>query len=71
MIAADGKRVFWSHFRVGFYGFKFGDLNGEEFLYKEPALTKLAEISNRLEVRSERRRLTASTGCCAVMTGAN
>lgn len=45
-----GKRVFGTYFRVGFYGTKFGDLDGEEFIYKEPTLTKLPEIFNRLEV---------------------
>ncbi|XP_054707332.1 dedicator of cytokinesis protein 7-like [Uloborus diversus] len=44
-----GKRVFGTYFRVGFYGSKFGDLDGEEFIYKEPYLTKLPEISHRLE----------------------
>ncbi|CAG0881186.1 unnamed protein product [Cyprideis torosa] len=44
-----GKRVFGSYFRVGFYGSKFGDLDGEEFVYREPTLTKLSEISDRLE----------------------
>ncbi|GFS94716.1 dedicator of cytokinesis protein 7 [Nephila pilipes] len=44
-----GKRVFGTYFRVGFYGNKFGDLDGEEFVYKEPYLTKLPEISHRLE----------------------
>ena len=29
--------------------YRFGDLDGEEFVYKEPMLTKLAEIANRLE----------------------
>ena len=46
----EGKRIFGTYFRVGFYGSKFGDLDGEEFIYKEPTLTKLAEISHRLEV---------------------
>lgn len=46
----EGKRVFGTYFRVGFYGSKFGDLDGEEFIYKEPTLTKLPEISHRLEV---------------------
>lgn len=46
----QGKRVFGTYFRVGFYGSKFGDLNGEEFIYKEPTLTKLPEIFSRLEV---------------------
>ncbi|RXG71099.1 Dedicator of cytokinesis protein 7 [Armadillidium vulgare] len=45
----EGKRIFGTYFRVGFYGVKFGDLDGEEFIYKEPTLTKLPEISHRLE----------------------
>uniref|UniRef100_A0A8C5UJ88 Dedicator of cytokinesis 7 n=1 Tax=Malurus cyaneus samueli TaxID=2593467 RepID=A0A8C5UJ88_9PASS len=45
----DGKRMFGTYFRVGFYGTKFGDLDEQEFVYKEPAITKLAEISHRLE----------------------
>ncbi|XP_024887991.1 dedicator of cytokinesis protein 7-like, partial [Temnothorax curvispinosus] len=44
-----GKRVFGTYFRVGFYGARFGDLGGEEFVYKEPTLTKLLEIFSRLE----------------------
>ncbi|KAH9636156.1 hypothetical protein HF086_007108 [Spodoptera exigua] len=44
-----GKRVFGSYFRVSFYGARFGDLDGEEFVYKEHALTKLPEIFSRLE----------------------
>ena len=50
LILQEGKRVFGTYFRVGFYGHKFGDLDGEEFVYKEPAITKLPEISHRLEV---------------------
>ena len=34
---------------MGFYGAKLGDLDGEEFVYKEPHLTKLNEIAHRLE----------------------
>jgi len=44
----QGKRVFGTYFRVGFYGSKFGDLNGDEYIYKEPTLTKLPEIFSRL-----------------------
>lgn len=44
--------MFGTYFRVGFYGSKFGDLDEQEFVYKEPAITKLPEISHRLEVRS-------------------
>jgi len=45
----NGKRVFGTYFRVGFYGSKFGDLDREEFVYKEPSFTKLPEIAHRLE----------------------
>lgn len=50
----DGKRMFGTYFRVGFYGSKFGDLDEQEFVYKEPAITKLAEISHRLEVNTDK-----------------
>lgn len=46
-----GKRVFGTYFRVGFYGSKFGDLDQQEFIYKEPTLTKLPEIFSRLQVK--------------------
>uniref|UniRef100_A0A8C1K9M9 Dedicator of cytokinesis 6 n=1 Tax=Cyprinus carpio TaxID=7962 RepID=A0A8C1K9M9_CYPCA len=44
------QRMFGTYFRVGFYGCRFGDLDEQEFVYKEPSITKLAEISHRLEV---------------------
>ncbi|XP_010898348.2 dedicator of cytokinesis protein 7 isoform X3 [Esox lucius] len=43
------ERMFGTYFRVGFYGSRFGDLDEQEFVYKEPSITKLAEISHRLE----------------------
>uniref|UniRef100_A0A3P8WZM9 Dedicator of cytokinesis 6 n=1 Tax=Cynoglossus semilaevis TaxID=244447 RepID=A0A3P8WZM9_CYNSE len=43
------QRMFGTYFRVGFYGTRFGDLDEQEFVYKEPSITKLAEISHRLE----------------------
>uniref|UniRef100_A0A8C5LQ60 Dedicator of cytokinesis 6 n=1 Tax=Leptobrachium leishanense TaxID=445787 RepID=A0A8C5LQ60_9ANUR len=43
------SRMFGTYFRVGFYGSKFGDLDDQEFVYKEPSITKLAEISHRLQ----------------------
>ncbi len=52
LCSQDGKRMFGTYFRVGFYGSKFGDLDEQEFVYKEPAITKLAEISHRLEVNA-------------------
>jgi hypothetical protein len=41
--------MFGTYFRVGFYGCKFGDLDQQEFIYKEPTLTKLSEIFSRLQ----------------------
>ncbi|KAK2489971.1 hypothetical protein MC885_012071 [Smutsia gigantea] len=49
IISKGYKRMFGTYFRVGFYGSKFGDLDEQEFVYKEPAITKLPEISHRLE----------------------
>ena len=49
IIKLQGKRIFGTYFRVGFYGSKFGDLDGEEYVYKEKALTKLPEITHRIE----------------------
>ncbi|KAK0422808.1 hypothetical protein QR680_007798 [Steinernema hermaphroditum] len=43
------KRCFGTYFRVAFYGSLFGDVDGVEFVYKEPAITKLPEVSHRLE----------------------
>ncbi|VDM18675.1 unnamed protein product [Hydatigera taeniaeformis] len=42
-------RLFSTYFRVGFYGSLFDDQNGKEFIYKEAPLTKLAEITTRLQ----------------------
>ena len=47
----QGKRIFGTYFRVGFYGSRFGDLDGEEYIYKEKVLAKLPEIAHRFEVR--------------------
>uniref|UniRef100_A0A2K6DVE6 Dedicator of cytokinesis 8 n=1 Tax=Macaca nemestrina TaxID=9545 RepID=A0A2K6DVE6_MACNE len=49
IVNKDHKRMFGTYFRVGFFGSKFGDLDEQEFVYKEPAITKLPEISHRLE----------------------
>jgi hypothetical protein len=45
-----GKRIFGTYFRVGFYGQRFGDLDGDEYIYKEKPLAKLPEIAHKLEV---------------------
>uniref|UniRef100_A0A8C5CC66 Dedicator of cytokinesis 8 n=1 Tax=Gadus morhua TaxID=8049 RepID=A0A8C5CC66_GADMO len=49
IIEKGHKRMFGTYFRVGFYGAKFGDLDEREFVYKEPGITHLPEISHRLE----------------------
>ena len=47
----QGKRVLGTYFRVGFYGRRFDDLeDGDEFVYKEPMLTKLPEIACRINI---------------------
>ena len=49
IVKMHGKRIFGTYFRVGFYGSRFGDLDGEEYIYKEKVLAKLSEIALRLE----------------------
>lgn len=49
IIQKGNKRMFGTYFRVGFYGSTFGDLDEREFIYKEPGITHLPEISHRLE----------------------
>ncbi|XP_076270905.1 dedicator of cytokinesis protein Ziz isoform X1 [Rhynchophorus ferrugineus] len=45
-----GKRLLGRYYRVGFYGQSyFEDENGKEYVYKEPKVTSLSEISERLE----------------------
>ena len=45
---SESSRLFGKYYRVGFYGAKFGDLDGKEFVYKEPLLTHLYELKDRL-----------------------
>uniref|UniRef100_A0A4W5LDK5 Dedicator of cytokinesis 6 n=1 Tax=Hucho hucho TaxID=62062 RepID=A0A4W5LDK5_9TELE len=40
------ERMFGTYFRVGFYGCRFGDLDEQEFVYKEPSITKLGDVNN-------------------------
>lgn len=44
-------RFLGSYFRVGFYGLIFGDMDRQEFIYKEAALTRLGEFSLKLQVK--------------------
>jgi len=46
----NGKRLLATYFRVSFFGEKFfGEEDAKEFIYKEPKVTQLSEISQRLE----------------------
>ncbi|CAG9771792.1 unnamed protein product [Ceutorhynchus assimilis] len=45
-----GKRLLGRYYRVGFYGQSyFEEESGKEYVYKEPKVTSLSEISERLE----------------------
>lgn len=45
----EKKRFLGTYFRVGFFGKKFTELDGAEFIYKEPNVTPLSELVLRLE----------------------
>eukprot|EP01114_Cavostelium_apophysatum_P024426 TRINITY_DN955_c0_g1_i4.p1 TRINITY_DN955_c0_g1~~TRINITY_DN955_c0_g1_i4.p1 ORF type:complete len:1235 (+),score=324.88 TRINITY_DN955_c0_g1_i4:2822-6526(+) len=50
LITEKGEmRMLGRHYRVGFYGARFGDLNGKEFIYSEPMSTHLFELKDRLK----------------------
>uniref|UniRef100_A0A0X3PF35 Dedicator of cytokinesis protein 6 n=1 Tax=Schistocephalus solidus TaxID=70667 RepID=A0A0X3PF35_SCHSO len=53
--SAEERRLCSSYFRVGFYGQKFEELNGREFVYKETPLTKLPEVTARLKEYYDKR----------------
>ncbi|XP_031567360.1 dedicator of cytokinesis protein 11-like isoform X3 [Actinia tenebrosa] len=48
-VMASGKRMLGKYFRVAFFGKVFGDDDGKEYIYKEPKVTSLPEISDRLQ----------------------
>ena len=50
LVQRGQHRFLGSYFRVGFYGILFGDLDQQEFIYKEAALTRLGEFSLKLQV---------------------
>uniref|UniRef100_A0A8C6W0M9 Dedicator of cytokinesis 11 n=1 Tax=Nothobranchius furzeri TaxID=105023 RepID=A0A8C6W0M9_NOTFU len=48
-VIQSGRRLLGTYFRVGFYGQAFfEEEDGREYIYKEPKLTGLSEISQRL-----------------------
>eukprot|EP01114_Cavostelium_apophysatum_P003911 TRINITY_DN1404_c0_g1_i1.p1 TRINITY_DN1404_c0_g1~~TRINITY_DN1404_c0_g1_i1.p1 ORF type:complete len:1840 (+),score=629.05 TRINITY_DN1404_c0_g1_i1:76-5595(+) len=42
-------RLLGSYYRIGFYGTNFEELDGKEYIYKEPKITRLGEIQERLK----------------------
>jgi hypothetical protein len=50
-VTDNNKRYLGSYFRVGFYGDAFdAEIRNRQFVYKEPTITSLSEISLRLQV---------------------
>ncbi|XP_063043622.1 dedicator of cytokinesis protein 11 isoform X2 [Engraulis encrasicolus] len=47
-VMQSGRRLLGTYFRVAFYGQVFEEEDGREYIYKEPKLTGLSEISQRL-----------------------
>ncbi|XP_070537723.1 dedicator of cytokinesis protein 9-like isoform X3 [Ptychodera flava] len=53
-VMGSGKRLLGNYFRVAFFGQQhFEDDDGREYIYKEPKVTSLAEISSRLQKNYE------------------
>ncbi|CAI8031739.1 Dedicator of cytokinesis protein 11 [Geodia barretti] len=48
-IEESGRRYLGTYFRVAFFGRPFGDDHEKQYIYKEPAVTTLAEIVLRLQ----------------------
>ena len=45
-------RMLGTYYRIGFYGRRFGErLNGNEFVYKCPKITRLSEIASQMKQR--------------------
>lgn len=42
-------RLLGSYYRIGFYGAEFEELDNKEYVYKEPKITRLGEIQDRLK----------------------
>ncbi|XP_063429493.1 dedicator of cytokinesis protein 9-like isoform X5 [Mytilus trossulus] len=47
-VVQSGKRLLGKYFRVGFYGSYFDDEDQKEYIYKEPKVTSLPEICERI-----------------------
>jgi len=56
----NNSRLLGTYYRVGFYGKKFGpEMDGKEFVYKMPKITRLSEVTQMVTVSEElKKRLT-------------
>lgn len=48
VVETDQNRMLGSYYRIAFFGSKFEELDGKEFVYKEQKLTRLMEVKARL-----------------------
>jgi hypothetical protein len=48
VVKSNQKRVLGTYFRVALFGSKLGQLDGQEFIFKEKLVTQLSEIVHRL-----------------------
>jgi hypothetical protein len=48
-VMVTGKRYLGTYFKVAFFGRLFKEDNGVQFIYKEPTVTPLSEVKQRLE----------------------
>jgi hypothetical protein len=48
-------RYLGSYYRIAFYGRCWGEDDGIEYIYKEPRITRLGEIQERLQIITEKR----------------
>ena len=61
---ASNSRMFANHYLVGFYGKPFKELDGVQFIYREGQYVRLADITNKLKERYDKK-----FGKCTVYSG--
>ena len=57
--------MFPVYYRVGYYGSKFEELDGKEFVYRLPGHTKLGHMQTQLKARSTQAYSFSSTNAQA------
>lgn len=49
LVSTENSRIFNNFYRVSFFGSAFGDVNGKELIYKETAMVRVADFTDRLK----------------------